>query len=77
MSPAFDQATDHAERISSIETTLRNIEPKIDEMYAHMAEQRGAGKLLHWVGLFFGGAVATAIVSRWSDFLAWVGASHH
>jgi hypothetical protein len=56
---------------------LRNIEPKIDEMYAHMAEQRGAGKLLHWVGLFFGGAVATAIVSRWSDFLAWVGASHH
>lgn len=75
MSPAFDQATDHAERIAAIETTLRNIEPKIDEMYAHMSEQRGAGKLLHWASLLFGGAVATALVARWTEFLAWLG--HH
>ena len=75
MSPAFDQATDHAERIAAIETTLRNIEPKIDEMYRHLAETRGAGKLLHCGSLIFGGAIATTIVTRWSDFLAWVG--HH
>ena len=75
MSPAFDQATDHAERIAAIETTLRNIEPKIDEMYRHLAETRGAGKLLHWGSLIFGGAIATTIVTRWSEFLAWVG--HH
>ena len=77
MAPAFDQATDHAERISAIETTLRNIEPKIDEMYVHMSEQRGAGKLLHWSSLIFGGATATAIVSHWSYFLSWLGSSHH
>ena len=73
MSPAFDQATDHAERIAAIETTLRNIEPKIDEMYLYMAEHRGVGKLLRWGSLLFGGAMATAIATKWSAFLAWLG----
>ena len=75
MSPAFDQVTDHAERIAAIETTLKNIEPKIDEMWRNSAENRGAGKLLHAFSLIFGGAVASAVVTRWSEFLAWVG--HH
>ena len=75
MSPALDQATDHAERIAAIETTLRSIEPKIDEMWRNSAEHRGAEKLLHAVSLVFGGAVGSIIVTRWSEFLAWVG--HH
>jgi hypothetical protein len=75
VSPAFDQATDHAERIAAIENTLKNIEPKIDEMWRNSAEHRGAEKLLHGSALIFGSAIATAIVTRWSEFLAWIG--HH
>jgi len=72
--PPTDQQVSHAERIAVIEARLEEITPKINFMYDFIVEQRGAGKLIHWVTLIFGGAIATILITKWQALLAWLGA---